>query len=660
MRPQPNCGRRRLLDRSLHLFAKRAAQSCLLAGAGLVLTSCGGGGNATTFDMQPELSTTSDGRGETLAANLGTETGAPLRIVPVPGSATALVALFPDGRAYYSPDGLNLAGGGSTIVAYGGPLQVINIVAVSGGVDTLLSDGTVFFSPNGQNIGGGGATVSAYPGPQAVATLNPVGTGIDVVFTKGGGAVYSSTGQDIGGASSVSIYAGGVGITEIIAIGPGDAVVALLANGTAYYSPDNRNLGGGGNTVPAAPGAREVILELVQVGGGVLAEFKDQSVYLSPNGQNLAGGGATIASPSWNTSVANGPWPARDSAHGVVFLNRLWLSGGFSDATNSNSCFITCSFFDLWSSTDASGTTWNSAPSFATATTPDPRDNTPVVNDGVQDVALPTDFYNSYSALAVWNGQLTAMGSTVWRSPDGVTWARQNLADGTAAPGPVPAGATENSRAVLFGSALYFVQPDSGEVYRTTDPNAAVWTDLGAIPNFTPRCASTVFVQQGKIWVEGGGACDYSKLFNDIWSSADGVNWTESTKTVEWSARMWPCTASGDDGVVWLAGGYAPTDWTTAGGTLRPRYGANHSDVWYSKDGETWKQYKADLGSGLPDDGGLEPRHAPTCYQVAGSAAGTGSLVIMAGTGGPVPNDADAGVINSIRTVSLPAAASLP
>jgi hypothetical protein len=342
-----------------------------------------------------------------------------------------------------------------------------------------------------------------------------------------------------------------------------------------------------------------------------------------------------------------------------VFLDKLWLSGGFADATSDNSCFTTCSFYDLWSSTDATGTTWSTKPSFATATTPDPRDVQSIVNNGVQDDPVPTDFYDSYSALAVWNGQLTAIGATVWRSADGVKWERQNLADGTAAPGPVPVRADENSRAVILGSSLFFVQPDTGEVYQTTDPNAAVWSDLGAIPNFTPRCASTVFVVLGKIWVEGGGACDYSTLFNDIWSSADGVNWTQSAKTVEWSARMWPCIASGDDGVIWLAGGYAPTDWTNASGTPRPRYGANHADVWYTKDGATWRQYKADIGSGLPDDGGLEPRHAPTCYRV-GSSPGPGSLVIIAGTGGVNPDDGTSEVLNSIRTLSLPAAASLP
>jgi hypothetical protein len=159
------------------------------------------------------------------------------------------------------------------------------------------------------------------------------------------------------------------------------------------------------------------------------------------------------------------------------------------------------------------------------------------------------------------------------------------------------------------------------------------------------------------MWVVGGGACDYSAVYNDVWSSADGVSWTLSTLPAAWSARMWPCVSTSADGVAWLVGGYAPTDWTKVNGELEMRYGANHSDVWYSKNGTDWAQLKADDGSQLPDDGAMEPRHAPTCF-VAG--ASPGRFVIMGGTGGTSPNDAYAEVINSIRSLALPAAAALP
>jgi len=618
-----------------------------LIGTVLGITSCGGGSS-------------SGGPMNAAAMGSSAETGAYTKTAKVPGGP-AVVALFPDGRAFYSPDGFNLGGGGNTVTAYNGSLQVKDIVGLSDGVLALLSNGSAYLSPDGQNLGGGGASVSAYRGSDQIAMLVQVGSGVDAVFANGSSAYYSPDGLNLGGGgNTVRIYAGSAQLQQIVAVGPGDAVVALFAAGAAFYSPDNRDIGGGTTTVAAAPPANGAITRLVQVGGGVLAEFADGKVYLSPDGKNLGGGGATIADPAWDPTPGNGPFPARDSAHGAMFLGHLWLSGGFADPLNSDSCFSTCSFFDLWSSSDSQGLAWNTSPAFATATTPNPRDANPIEHNGVQDAPLPTDFYDSYSALTVWNGQLTAIGSTVWRSVDGVTWLRNNRADGTAAPGPLAGltNANENVRALALGGALYFLQPDTGNVFRSTDPKAAVWTFIGVMPGFTPRCGAAAFTLLGRIWVVGGGGCDYSRVYNDIWSSADGVNWTQSPNPAPWSARMWPCVAIGPDGVIWLAGGYAPTDWNNAG-TPTVRYGANHADVWYSRDGIDWKQLKADAGSGLPDDGKLEPRHAATCYVTGDTTAGT-SLVMMAGTGGSNPNGAEARVINSIRVLPLPSAASLP
>ena len=627
-------------------------RACWIAASCAALTSCGGGSNPTASSSVgvPEQNT---------AGTVVEESGLPTKIVRIPGSATAAIALFPDGKVFYSPDGFNLAGGGSTVAAYAGSMQMLDVVAVGGGVDALLSDGSVYFSPDGKNLGGGGSTVRAYSGSAQIAALAPVAGGVDAIFANGAGAYYSPDGLNLGGGgNSVRIYAGQADILQIVAVGTGEAVVTLIQGGSAYFSPNNRDIGGGGSTVAAANAS---IKALVKVGGGVLAEFSGDSVYLSPDGLNLGGGGATVLVSAWNASSGNGPFGPRDSAPGAQFAGHLWLSGGYSSPTNSNSCFATCSYFDLWSSVDPTGTSWNAAPSFATASSPVPRDDTAGANLGVQDVPAPTDFYEAYSPIVVWNQRLFAIGMGVWSSADGSQWARQTLADGvTAAKGPLPFRATENSRSLVLGSSLFYLQPDTGEVYSTTDPSAAAWNTLGTIAGFAPRCGAVAFVLDSKLWIEGGGACDYSHVFNDIWSSSDGVSWTQSTKAAEWPARMWACVAPGSDGAVWLAGGYAPTDWNDVGGTVAPRVGANHADVWYTKDGATWRQFKADSGSALPDSATFEPRHAATCYSVAGSSAATRSLVAIGGTGGTDPNDENARVLNSIRTLALPPAAQLP
>src|SRR5215470_11935574 len=142
--------------------ARRAA---MLIGTVLGMASCGVG---------------SSGSGPINAAAIGaaTETGAYTKTVKVAGGP-AVVALFPDGRALYSPDGFNLGGGGNTVSAYIGSLLVKDIVGLSGGVLALLSNGSAYLSPDGQNLGGGGATLAAYRGSGQISMLVPVGSGVD-------------------------------------------------------------------------------------------------------------------------------------------------------------------------------------------------------------------------------------------------------------------------------------------------------------------------------------------------------------------------------------------------------------------------------------------------------------------------------------------------
>src|SRR5262249_14269863 len=126
-----------------------AGLAAMLIGTVLGVSSCGGG-SSNSGQSQAALAPTSV-----------VETGLYTKVVKL--SDPAVVSLFPDGKAFYSPDGFNLGGGGSTVLVSGGQ-QVADIVAVGTGVDALLADGSVFYSPDGHNLAGGGATVSAYEG----------------------------------------------------------------------------------------------------------------------------------------------------------------------------------------------------------------------------------------------------------------------------------------------------------------------------------------------------------------------------------------------------------------------------------------------------------------------------------------------------------------
>lgn len=573
--------------------------------------------------------------------------------------------------AYFSPDGFNLEGnGGSTVPAYTGSLGIRAVVPVKGGVDTLFSNGSVYFSPNGRNLGGGCSgsvcTVVAYSGATVqMAEIVAAGGGVDAVLATSGGvenAYFSPDGLNLGGGGkSVSIYSGGVPITQIVPV-DASSVVTWFSNGAVYYSPNNRSIGGGGSTVSAYNGS-VALARIVKIGSGLLTQFQNDAVYLSPNGQNLGGGGTTIPVANW-VHAPNGPFPVRDSAKGAVYNGRLFLSGGFFNG-NAN-------YFDLWNtSNDESGGTWNGPPpvKYCFGDAPSPN-------------LMTTGCWDSYGPLVVWNSTLWAIGSSVWSSTDGTNWTLRAIPGGNATPTLV--GQFENSRGVVLGSYLYYIQLEGSttDVQRTSSSSGTPWSDKGQIHTgsappvvMEPRCGAAVFVLGGKIWIEGGrdsipkcgSNADYT---NDIWSTSDGITWTQAATAPAWAPRQWPCVTTDSSGTAWLAGGYVDDFATQSPGEIR--YETNLADVWYTKDGTTWKQFKADVGSELPDDlsYGLEPRHAPICY-VDGV---NNRLVVVAGkvTRQPTPNppyppnlvplpNHDSGdVSNDVRIVQLPDPSILP
>jgi hypothetical protein len=108
-----------------------------------------------------------------------------------------------------------------------------------------------------------------------------------------------------------------------------------------------------------------------------------------------------------------------------------------------------------------------------------------------------------------------------------------------------------------------------------------------------------VAVFRNRIWLLGGGTYDTPKIpkrkfYNDVWSTADGVRWTQHTAAAPWAARQYHDVAAWD-GRLWVLEGYA---------------GANRNDVWHSRDGVNWEELPA-----TP----WKPRHAASVFVHDGS-----------------------------------------
>ena len=109
--------------------------------------------------------------------------------------------------------------------------------------------------------------------------------------------------------------------------------------------------------------------------------------------------------------------------------------------------------------------------------------------------------------------------------------------------------------------------------------NGKTWKQATDNAGWAPRAYHGALAFDGKLWVFGGGnyVPEYQE-HNDVWSSEDGVHWTQATDSAPWDPRLW-FSAAVYRGHMWVLGG-----WQKAAD--------NFGDVWYSKDGKNWTELK--------------------------------------------------------------------
>ncbi|MAD81120.1 MAG: hypothetical protein CMJ50_09800 [Planctomycetaceae bacterium] len=192
----------------------------------------------------------------------------------------------------------------------------------------------------------------------------------------------------------------------------------------------------------------------------------------------------------------------------------------------------------------------------------------------------------------------------VWNSADGKRWNYVNKSR------DVPWGPRVLHYTLVFKNKIWviggqtmpgFAPPRKEVFYRdawtTTDgvdwqkvtPKEPYWSPRGMIGG------NVVF--KDRIWVLGGGTYDTPttpkrNFYNDVWSSADGVNWEQHTKAAPWNPRQYHDVAV-FDGKMWVMEGY----YNKGGGNMK--------DVWYSADGVNWNE--------VPNTP-WNPRHASSLF----------------------------------------------
>lgn len=122
-----------------------------------------------------------------------------------------------------------------------------------------------------------------------------------------------------------------------------------------------------------------------------------------------------------------------------------------------------------------------------------------------------------------------------------------------------------------YGSCGCRSMPILDDVWCSAD--GVNWVETTEHAPWLARYGHSVVEFSGRIWILGGIG-EFGVVFNDVWSSANGKNWEQSFSPAPWAPRYGHASVVFDDRI-WILGGADVT-------------GATLNDVWWSVDGETW------------------------------------------------------------------------
>ncbi len=180
--------------------------------------------------------------------------------------------------------------------------------------------------------------------------------------------------------------------------------------------------------------------------------------------------------------------------------------------------------------------------------------------------------------------RMVAMNNGAWLSKDGRQWTKS----------PLPDSGLNSAyqKYAYFKGAIYAFGRLEGNyerfaintrIVRTKD--FAKWEVVAERSNLPKRVFYGLAVFNDKLWIVGG--YDGKRYLNDVWSSEDGIHWSEVTASAPWSARTGPVFTV-FKGEMWLLGG------GSIDGDPQPNKSAER-EVWASPDGRTWRRVNADL-----------------------------------------------------------------
>jgi hypothetical protein len=360
------------------------------------------------------------------------------------------------------------------------------------------------------------------------------------------------------------------------------------------------------------------------IDGGIPREYASLTAY-NNNLWLIAGGRVQAPNRSgqndiWRSSdgitwqqLTPNAFPARQQHAAFVLNNRLWIFGGQRiDNAPSNTGPPPN---DAWSTTD--GVSWTQEAintemdrSWLQGVVQEPNRVTFIggVLRSYSNQVWQTTTGDSWTELApfefsanllsrgvVFNGAMWLIGggrmdgldtSDVWRSADGLTWSRVTTSGSIFSPRDSQRVLAFNDRLWVIGGWDFFTNEGGTETFYNdvwSSADGVTWTQhTPSGPTFSPRAGHEVAVFNGRMWVVGGS--DGNQRYNDVWSSADGVNWVLERANAAFSPRYTHSLVAFNNALWLFAGSATPSGTTPATGL---------QEAWRSTDGRNWTQLPA-------------------------------------------------------------------
>jgi hypothetical protein len=199
-----------------------------------------------------------------------------------------------------------------------------------------------------------------------------------------------------------------------------------------------------------------------------------------------------------------------------------------------------------------------------------------------EDAGFPRSY--NFPVFVVGDKMFAMLGYGVWASADGRMWTRTALE-------PLRRN-VYTGQYVQFRDAIYLLGDHDGnyesitfvpKVRKTTD--MVSWQTLGTSTNLPGRIFPGTVVFRDKIWLIGG--YDTRRFFNDVWSSSDGAQWLREVENAGFTPRSGMGLVVYKDRL-WLLGGGVIDG-------MPNNNPDSQNEIWSTADGKQWTKHDSRL-----------------------------------------------------------------